>query len=351
MKIKTIKREFTSLVLGVILTGCASPPLKPAITNTEPPSTAAPLPPKADNTENRSQNLRDQAYAEYLKGDLPKAVHFLETSLLLDPQPQESWPRYILYYCYLALGDYSRALSIAESLVKDHPYQSLVYQQVGLANLWLGDAQQAVADFQRALDFESHSPRVHFYLGLAYAQLNQDTAKDKSFQEAKDEYDQILKSNPKDFMANYELASLFLFWDRYVDKVAPLIATTKESITPEADEELPQEKLLYSSFYVPMLEGILACRKGEAKASLKILLNLIPHVPSGIKADLAEIYFFIAKDFVLLSDAKTAKGFFERSISMDPKGAYVPEGQKTMRSIASKEGTPSRSPQSMEIGF
>ena len=57
--------------------------------------------------------------------------------------------------------------------MKHDPYQAISYQQVGLAQLWLGQASPALESFERALDFDSHAPRVHFYVGLAYAQLKQ----------------------------------------------------------------------------------------------------------------------------------------------------------------------------------
>jgi tetratricopeptide (TPR) repeat protein len=350
MSFSPIRRQIAPLVSLLLILSCSH--TAPKTTNPVEPSSSVSLT-KGEPPENRSLALRELAYGEYLRGDLPKAIHYLETSLLLDPQPQESWPRYILYYCYLSVGDYARALSIAESLAKDHPYQSLTYQQVGLAHLWMGQTTPALNDFQRALDFEAHAPRLHFYLGLAYAQLGQEDNREKAFQDARGEYEQILKSNPKDFIANYELASLYLFWNKSIEKVAPLIANAKESIVPSENEDLPQEKKLYSSFYLPLIEGILQSRQGDAKGSLKTLLDLIPQVPSGIRADLSEIYFYIGKDFQMLNDLKTAKGFFERSVGIDPKGAYAFEGLKNTRAIASKVPATVNSKVSptVEIGF
>lgn len=335
-----VTQTFESLVVFLTFTliACShTQPVVPTANEITQPSPITSI--KPDLYENRVQTLREEAYGEYLRGEFPRAISHLETALTLDVQGQEVWPRYILFYCYMAVGEYEHALSVAENIVKDHSFQSLPYQQVGLAQLWLGQVPNAIQNFQRALDFEAHSPRVHFYLGLAYAKLGQESSKEKAFADAKNEYEQILKANPKDFNANYELASLFLFWNKNIDKVPTLLTTTRESFTPAAEEDVPQEKKVYLNFYIPLLEAILMYQKGSPKDAQKVLLDLVQNIPSGIKADLAEIYFYLGKTYQSLGDPQLAKSFLEKSASLDSKGAYALQTQHILRTITSQGST------------
>jgi len=300
------------------------------------PATAPP-PHPLESADTRNQFLREQAMQQYTKGDFPRAIHYFEASLLLGAQPQDAWPKFMLFYCYMAVGDYRNALMTAENLVRDYPYQSLTYQQLGLAQFWLGNTDEAVQSFQRGLEFESHPPRTHFYLGLASQRLNDDANKEKSFQEAEIEYQEILKSNPRDFNANYELASLYLYWNKHVDKVPLLLNAIKESIAQSGEEDTPQEKQLYFNYYLPLLEGIWLYRKGEGNGSLRVLFETLANLPSGLRADLAEIYHYIGKSYLLIGENENARVFLEKGITLDPRGPYSAESQAAVRSILSRE--------------
>ncbi len=327
------------LLLG---SGCSHAPVKaPAaaapLRNADSLGSAAPQaqPPGApgEPTDAKTQTLLDQGYYYYSRGDYSRALQNLETVFLIDPRFPEEWAKYLLYYCYVATADYRSALKLSEELVKTEPGQPLGYLQVGLAQLWLGETASAAGSFRRALEFESHAPRTHFYLGLAEGMLKNSAGRDRAFADAESEYEQILGKNPKDFPANYELASLYLYWNRNVSIASRLIATAKETIIQSPDEELPPDRRMFVSYYVPLLEGILQFRKGDTKESLKTLTDSLSNAPSGAKADIAEIYSYVGRDYLALGDKETARGFLDKVLTLDPKGPYSAE----MRTLISRK--------------
>jgi tetratricopeptide (TPR) repeat protein len=197
----------------------------------------------------------------------------------------------------------------------------------------MGRADAALDSFTRTLEFDNHPIRVHFYLGLAYGRQGNVLARDKTFAEGEKEYLQVLKLNPRDFTANYELASLYLYWNRNVDKVPLLLNSARLSLGEESEEELPEEKKYYLTYYLPVSEGILHYRKGDPHTSLKRLIETLPKAPSGVRADIAEVYFYLAKNYVALDQKGNAESFFERARSLDPNGIYskdIDDGLKTL---------------------
>lgn len=283
------------------------------------------------------ESLRSQAIANYSRGEFPRAVQQLESSLLLEGEPSENWPQYLLYYCYLATGDYRNALRLSETLVQSDPFQSTSYQQVGLAQLSLGNAEEALLNFQRALEFETHATRTHFYVGLAQERLKNIPAKQAAFAEAEKEYAQTIAANPNDFSANFELASLYLYWNQSVEKVPLLVNAAKTSLAQTAEEDLPLERRIYAQYYLPILEGILLFRRGSGKEAVGKLVAALSNMPSGIKADLAEIYHYLGSSYALLEEMDLAKGFLERSLQTDPEGMYSQPNRVAIKTIERSE--------------
>lgn len=273
--------------------------------------------------EGLAEALKNIGYNFYLKGEFSKAITQFETLLLVESHTMESWGKYLLFYCYLAVGDYKEAIRLAGQMVQDEPYEPIGYQQVGIVQLWSGETALAIENFQRAIDFESHFPRVHFYASIAHAQLRQEKAKEKEIRVAESEYQQILKNNPLDFVANYELAASNLYWNRSIENTGVLLTSARESLLKGQEEEIPHDKKLYLDFYLTVLDGILLFRKKEHKNSLQLLMNTLPAAPSGAKADLAEIYFYIGQNFLANGEDGLAKSFFQKVILLDPKGPYA----------------------------
>ncbi|MBI4404940.1 MAG: tetratricopeptide repeat protein [Deltaproteobacteria bacterium] len=289
-----------------------------------------------EEIETKGQALLDRAITHYVRGDFPRAIQEIETSYLLDPLSEDSWARYMLFYCLMATGEYRKALQLAQKLVKEQPYRSLTYHQVGLAQMWSGESTQAIQSFLKALEFDDHTPRVHFDTGVAYSLTGQASLATKAFGEAEKEYTQVLQINPKDFTANFELGSMYLFNNRSIEKVPKHLAAIKESFGQVAEEDILLGKKLYTDFYVLMLEGILHYRNKKAEQSIRTLLEALNNCPSGARADLAELYYYIGQNYWMLGETANARIFFDKSVELDPKGVFANDAQKTLRSIASK---------------
>ncbi len=333
------KLLFLSICVTALLSGCAKTPVR----------TASSLPSVLQDDDDNlgegdvkapeAKKLRDDGIAEYLHGNYPKAITLLETADALSTS-HSSRSLYLLYYCYLMTGDSRHALKVAQTIATEQPYSAVAYEQLGLAELSSGHYNASLEYFQKALDFEAHPTRIHFYKGIAEERLKNNLARDHSFLEAEKEYHQVLKTNPKDFSANYELASMYLYWNHAASQLAEvpqLIQNCRDNFQAASTEDLPDDKKLYASYYLPLLDGIYLYRKGAAAESSNLLAGTIAHLPDGARTDLAEIYYYLAQDNFAMGHKEQARTFFDKSIAMDPEGIYSEPSQDVIRSNASLE--------------
>ena len=329
-----MKNCFSKLLLLVLLNACASSPEVVKINQNQPQVKSN----YAENEEGQNQQLIDQGFSLYWKGDYAGAARVLDTAFLAN-SANESWAKYILYFCLMATGDYESATEVASTLVKARPHESMGYEQMGLAQLWSGKVGSAITNFKRALEFESHSPTVNFYIGVAYEKSAKPKRRDTYFSKAEEEYSQILKSNPLDFDSNYELASLYLYWDRQLTKVPDMLKAARESLLLDTQENLAPEKSVYFGYYLPRLQGIFLTKTGKIDEGLKLLFQAINNAPSGIKAELAEIYLYMAKAYRKKGNTEKATGFLEKAKSIDPRGPYLAKIQREFRTLSSLKKT------------
>ncbi len=273
----------------------------------------------------------DEGMRRYATGDCTGAQSTLEAAKLLEPEKVTAWTNTLLYHSLMSCGQYEKAQTIAEEIVRTTPQESLPYLQVGIAELWNKKPKPALENFKRALEFDSHSPRTHFYKALAHQALSDEKARDKEFDEATKEYRRILVRNPKDFTANYELASLFLYSAREIPEAAKLAAAARESLTggeATAPDDLSDEKKWMTQFHLPLLEGILYVRLGDAKSALEKLKDALVKSPSGARADVAELYFYLGKTLHSLEDQEKAKQAYAKSVELDPTGPFAVEAKR-----------------------
>jgi tetratricopeptide (TPR) repeat protein len=289
-----------------------------------------------DESQLTPDKLKARGIQAYTSGNFPEAATLIQTALLLDHQLNEPGPKFLIVYSSLMSGDYPRALSVAQSLANEFPYHPIVYQQIGLAEMEMGNLNEALSAFEKALDFESHTPRVHFYMGVIQAQLGKKSEADRFFQEGEREYKDILRFNPKDFSANYELASLYLFHNVHIEETGALLQNCRESLSTRTQDELPISRPIYTNFYLPLIEGIYAYRKNNWELAESRLKTALTHMPTGAKADAAELYFYLAKVHAAQHQDPEAKSFFDVAISMDPHGVYAAEAGTASSSITSR---------------
>ncbi len=335
--LRKLKVTFISILLCAfgILAGCARTPVRMASSVAVAAASDDEEVIEGESKAPEAKQLRADGFSEYLHGNYPRAITLLETADALSLSPHSGRSSYILYYCYLMTGDYRRALTVAQSIANETPFSAVAYEQIGIVELSQGHHAVAIDYFQKALDFDAHPTRVHFYMGLAQERLKKNTARDKSFQDAEKEYLQILKKNPKDFSSNYELAALYLYWNQGLDQVPQLLQNCRDNYQQSNIEELPNDKKLYAQYYLPLLDGIYLYRKGAAAESLNILSGAIVHLPDGVKADLSEIYYYLGQDHFALGRKEQAKSFLEKSVVMDPSGIYSDAAKEVIRKTAS----------------
>lgn len=325
--------KFSAFFVALLLAGCASTGPAP-MTTKDPVFLRRLAATYSESSAGMNQRLIDQGLHSYWKGDFARAINQFEAAFLLDAQAQQTWAKYILYYCYLATGQHSQALTVADSLMKERPHESLVYLQVGVAHVWLNHPREAVQSLLRAREFSTRSPSVDFYLGLAYEIQGKMRERDQSFDNAAAQYEQILKVNPGDFEANFELAKLLLYRNQNPQRAAALIQAAKLSIEKRTTEQLGPERSLYAGYYLPRLEGILLHRLGDIANSQKALFDSISEAPSGAHADLAETYLYVGRNYAKLGEPANAVGFLERALALDPTGPYSKEIKKELKTVA-----------------
>ena len=148
------------------------------------------------------------------------------------------------------------------------------------------------------------------------------------------EYEEILKRNPTDFSANYELASLLLFWNQDLDRASLCLAQAKQSLSGDPEAELDADRRLFANYYLPLLEGILFYRKGNAQDAQHALIKALASLPSNSKADVAELYLYLGKTYSELGNNGVAKSFLENGVTSDPAGPYAAETAKIIRGLA-----------------
>lgn len=264
-----------------------------------------------------------QGYAEYRRGDFPRAIQRLEAAAVVGNLKAQPWAMNILFYCYLATGSYAEAGQIAREVARHRPYDSLSYEQLGIAELWSRKPKQALEHFARAREFEAHATNLFFYEGLAHAALGNQKARDTSFQRAESEYRDILKRNPRDLTANIELATMLLLWNRSVSEVGILTTAAREAIASGVEEEQSWNQRLITRFYLPKLEGGFLAVQKQPKAARKLLIDALNNAPSGARAEVAEIYLFLSTNSREEGDLERARMYYDKAVSLDPSGPYL----------------------------
>jgi tetratricopeptide (TPR) repeat protein len=265
------------------------------------------------------QSLLSTAQKHFQQGHFTEAIPHLENAVGLssDTSPRG---RFALFYSYLVIGEYGKARGLAEETVRLFPYHGAAYRQLGIAQLWLGETAAAIKSLRRSTEFRSVQPKTYFYLALAHARRSERKEQEQALASAEKLYQEILVKNPNEFSANYELASLYSFWNRSLEKIPDLVEHAKMGI--DSGDESVEENELVTKFYLPILEGMGYLQKAEGEMAVAVFTQAIEASPPGAKADLAEVYYYLGKAQELLDNETGAKESFEKSLALDPTGPY-----------------------------
>lgn len=328
--------RFLFLLFGFLfLWGCATAP-KPS--SEEPPTTAESQEEdvvvkevrESLTLEKTSQDLYDNAYQAYLEGTYDKAIIGFETARLLNPGEMQFWRKLALSYCYLATGRYVDSERLAKELIDEKADYWGSYMNAGLSALWQGRLLQASEYFEKASDFQDAEPSLNVYWGITYQLLKKQTLATQKFSQAETNYKEIIKNNPNEELAFIELAYLYLYSSKNDGEALKLIDQAQKIIE---DSDHPEKKQVWLDFYLPHLKGIGFYRQGRFRDSILTLTSALEKTPAGIRIDLAEVYYYLGKNYQALQDTEKAKGFFTKALATDPLVLYAEE-------IRSYVGTP-----------
>jgi len=116
-----------------------------------------------------AESYYDDGLTASMKGDLARAVASLEQAIRLDRSLLPAF--HLLGKCYARLGQYDRAVTILDHLVRDRPDQILARLDLGDALLRMGRAAQAERHFTQIAKLDPGNGRA--LLGLSRVRMEQ----------------------------------------------------------------------------------------------------------------------------------------------------------------------------------
>lgn len=115
-----------------------------------------------------------------------------------NPSPAQAQHLITLY----AEGELQQALVVANQLLLNSPSSSFLYNILGAAQVGLGQFDEAVASYKRAIEIEPSDAKTHFNLGIAQAER-------EDFAAAINSYKQALGIDPDYVVAYVNLGNAF----------------------------------------------------------------------------------------------------------------------------------------------
>ena len=106
---------------------------------------------------------------------------------------------YALGLCFLKLKEKAKAEAVFQDMLKFYGDKAIWHVVFGGAYHDTDNLDDAVREFQRALEMDPNSPHVHFFLGLTYLQQNYWGPSPQIMQE----YQEEIRLYPDDYFGNY----------------------------------------------------------------------------------------------------------------------------------------------------
>lgn len=85
--------------------------------------------------------------------------------------PQQVQAEYEKGYGYLKAGDYKKAITSFESVVKENPSHALAYSNMGYSYRKMKQYDKAIALYKKALEIDPKLAEAHEYIGEAYLEI------------------------------------------------------------------------------------------------------------------------------------------------------------------------------------
>ena len=121
-------------------------------------------------------------------------------------------------------GQLEETVKLGQSMRETYPTAFIVHNILGIALDGLGDAQNAIASYQAALNLQSNNPDLHFNLGIALANTGRD-------EEAINAYRNAIRLQPKFFEAYGNLGTIL----QKQGKLEEAVASYRKAISIQAD--------------------------------------------------------------------------------------------------------------------
>jgi tetratricopeptide (TPR) repeat protein len=255
------------------------------------------------------------------KGDFPKAIEALAHAAHLQPEIETY---YSLAICWLSLktpeGN-QHAKGVFDQLKLMAGDSGSLHVLFGRAYRDAEMMQDAVTEFETAINLDPSTPHAHYFLGLARLALNDW----KPAPNAESEFEQEIRYHPKDFLANYMLGFLASSQRQYAtaDKYMK-IATALNPTWPEP--------WLYM--------GLNAYAQGDMKAAEPLLKRAVELTGS----DEARSNYQIRRAYVDLGRILATSGreqegevYFEKARNLQNK--TMQDTQQKVTSMVLSEGT------------
>lgn len=269
--------------------------------------------------------LLKSAYINYKNIDFNKAITNFETAKLINNGDLDFWHDYTLAYCYMTTGKLLESRKILEQLIEDKPEIAESYVLLSYNFFKLKRLDSAIDFLNKAVSLETHAPTAYYYLSMYKKIKNPQVDVSPDIKKATEEYEKILVKNPHDFETLLEYTNfLTTFGELTKARVNLEKAKAILDISPEVEEITYQESLapyqnpIWSSFYINMVEGIILNKEGHFLASNQLFLIALQTPPSGSKLDIAEIYFFMNRNFRELKNLNAANNALKMAVELDP---------------------------------
>ena len=197
---------------------------------------------------------------------------------------------------YLVSADYEQAMTDFNRAIELAPELALVYRIRGLAYAGLNDYELAIADYDQVIELNPEDAAVYRIRGLAYAGLN-------DHERAIADFDRAIELDPEDAAAYHNRGFVYAYLKDYERAIADFDRAI------ELDPE-------YAAAYH---------KRGAAYAYLKDYQQTIADFDRAIELDPedAAAYHNRGAAYAYLKDYQQAIADFDRAIELDPEDALA----------------------------
>jgi len=146
-------------------------------------------------------------------------------------RPTALEPKYALADLYRIRGDYARAVSIYNEVLKVHPQEVMTYIHLGIAYTEMNDLRRAGGFFRKAVSLDSQNPLTHLNLARHYYRTGLESGEDDSahyFDASLDETRTALQIDPGLSEARRVMASVFFYREEYESALETLLTLLEE---------------------------------------------------------------------------------------------------------------------------